>query len=349
MFFVFAFSANCQDTLRHTTFSFAPMGGVILPHHPNMQYLVVGHIPGAELELSFSTNGSKAWHHAYNFPRWGFSLNGYNLQSPYLGYASALRIFYDLPLSRNRVLGLKMGIGLAYLEKPFDLADNFHNSAIGSHANVALGLNLYGRVKLSQKWLLKPGIGIHHFSNGALTLPNTGINIAMLKLLFTYSPSGFALPQRNEKPFEKTNIEWLLGSSFGIKQIAPIGSKRYGVVNMFSVLQKRINHKSTFGAELGLNYNASLEHRDVGIEKPSENSADNLRPYLAGLYQLNFDPLAVRFQVGTYLFPRFEADGIVFFRYHIVYNFDKWQAFLGLKSHYAKADNGEIGIAYKLK
>lgn len=325
------------------------MGGVILPHHPNMQYLVVGHIPGVELELAFTTDGSKPWHHAYNFPSWGFSLDGYDLRSPYLGYASALRIFYDLPLSRNRLLGLKMGLGLAYIEECFDLDENFYNSAIGSHTNVALGLNLYGRITLSQNWLLKPGIGIHHFSNGALTLPNTGVNIAMIKLLFTYSPTGFAIPQRIEKPFDKTKLEILTGTSFGVKQIAPIGSKRFGVANLFGIVQKRINEKSTFGAELGLNYNASLEHRDVEGVKASNNSADNYRAYLAGLYQLNFDPLAIRFELGTYLFPRFEADGMIFFRYHVVYNFDRWQAFVGLKSHYAKADNGELGIAYKLR
>ncbi len=325
------------------------MGGVILPHHPNMKYLVTGHLPGAELELAFTTDGSKPWHHAYNFPSWGFSLDGYNLRSPSLGYAGALRIFYDLPLSRNRVLGLKMGLGIGYLEKPFDLENNFHNSAIGSHVNVALGLNLYGRVALSDNWLLKPGIGIHHFSNGAITLPNTGINLAMIKLLFTYSPSGFETPQRIEKPFEKSQLEILAGTSFGVKQVAPIGSKRYGVANLFTIVQKRVNEKSTFGAELGLNYNASLQHRDVGAEKASMNSADNYRAYLAGLYQLNFDPLAIRFQIGTYLFPRFDADGMIFFRYHVVYNFDRWQAFIGLKSHYAKADNGELGIAYKLR
>ena len=349
MFLCFAFSANGQDTLRRATFSIAPMGGVILPHHPNMQYLVTGHIPGVEFELAFTTDGSKTWHHAYNFPSWGLSLNGYDLQSPYLGNAAALRIFYDLPLSRNRMLGLKMGLGVAYLENAFDLNDNFYNSAIGSHGNVALGLNLYSRLKLSQNWILKPGIGIHHFSNGALTLPNTGINIAMLKLLLTYSPTGFETPRRIEKPFEKTKLEFLSGTSVGIKQIAPIGSKRHAVANIFAIAQKRATEKSTFGAEFGVNYNSSLEHRHVGVEKASENSADNYRVYLSGLYQLNFDPLAVRFQVGTYLFPRFEADGMIFFRYHVVYNFNRWQAFIGLKSHYAKADNGELGIAYKLK
>lgn len=345
----FTLSGNSQDTFRNPTFSIAPLGGVILPHHPNMKYLVTGHIPGVELDLSFSTDSSKSWYHAYNFPTWGMSLTGYNLQSPHLGYAAALRAFYDLPLTRNRALGLKLGIGVAYVEKPFDLDENFHNSAIGSHANVAIGINFYGRVKLSQNLEFKPGIGIHHFSNGAITIPNAGINLAMLRLQLAYSSHGFNTPQRIEKPFEKTKITLFAGTSFGVKQIPPIGSKRYGVANLFATAQKRVSEKSTFGLELGINYNSSLQHREVGLEKASENAADNIRPFLSGQYQLNFDPVAVRFQVGSYLFPRFDADGMIFLRYHLVYNFNRWQAFIGLKSHYAKADNGELGIAYKLR
>lgn len=344
-----AFSANAQDTLKHRTFSIAAMGGIIMPHHPNMAFLVDGHIPAFEAEIGFITDGSKPWHHAYNFPSWGVSVNAYNLQSPHIGYAGAARIFYDLPLTQNRALGLKMGLGASYIEKPFELETNFHNSAIGSHINVALALSLYGRISLSDNWLLKPGIGIHHFSNGAMTLPNTGINLAMLKLLFTYSPTGFKTPQRIEKPYPKENGQWLVGSSFGLKQIAPIGSKRYGVGNLFGIWQKRTTEKSIFGAELGLNYNSSLQHRDVASEKASEDSADNFRAYIAGLYQLNFDPFAIRLQVGSYIFPNFEADGMIFFRYHLVYKANRWQVFAGLKSHFAKADNIEIGLAYKLK
>jgi len=347
--FWFALSANAQDTLRQRTFSISPMVGIILPHHPHMQFLVDGHIPAFEAEIGFITDGSKPWHNAYNFPTWGVAVNAYNLRSPYLGYTGAARVFYDLPLTRNKALGLKMGIGVAYIEKPFDLETNFHNSAIGSHFNVALALSLYGRISLSEKWILKPGIGIHHFSNGALTLPNTGVNLAVLKLLLSYYPAGYTTKEKILSPFPAENGEWLVGSSFGVKQIAPIGSKRYGVANAFGIWQKRATAKSTFGAELGLNYNASLAHRDVASEKASEKTVDNFRAYIAGLYQLNFDPLGIRLQVGSYLFPNFEADGMIFFKYHVVYKFNRWQVFVGLKSHYAKADNGEIGFAYKLR
>ena len=323
------------------------MAGVLMPHHPNMKYLIAGHIPGIEMEWGFLTSGSKPWHLAYNYPVWGVSLNLYNLRSPYLGNAAAARVFYDLPLNPKKSLGLKMEIGAAYIQKPFNLETNFHNSAIGSHINAALALSLYSRINVGDKWNLKPGIGIHHFSNGAFTIPNSGINLAMLKMALTYSPSGFkSIP--GEKPiFEKENHQWLIGTSGGMKQIPPIGSKRHPVINVFGIWQKRISQKSSLGAELGINYNASLSIRS---SDPVQNKTQyNSRLYAAAVYQLHFDPLAIRLQAGSYLFPQFTADGWMFFRYHLVYNTPKWQYFAGLKSHFAKADNIEVGIAYKLQ
>lgn len=323
------------------------MGGVLMPHHPNMKYLIAGHIPGVEMEWGFLTTGHKKWHHSYNFPIWGISLNLYDLKSPSLGYAAATRVFYDLPLNPEKTIGLKMEIGAGFLQKPFHLETNIHNSAIGSHLNAALALSIYGRVKIAEKWTLKPGLGIHHFSNGAFTLPNSGINLAMVKIAASYYPTGFESPKREKYFFEKQKHQWLIGTSFGLKQIAPIGSKRHEVINLFGILQQRKSEKSTFGAEIGINYNSSLSHRKN--EYAQNQILFNSRLYLAGIYQLNFDPLAVRFQAGTYLFPKFTADGWVYFRYHLVYKTKQWQYFAGLKSHFAKADNLEVGIAYKWK
>lgn len=335
--------------MRHFSIGVAPMYGIMMPHHPELKYLVNGHIPAFETELALATDGSKPWHHAFNFPSWGFIFNFYKLNSPYLGNAVATRIFYDLPLNGKRSLGLKMGFGVGYVEKPFDKDNNYHNSAIGSAWNASLALNIYGSIPLSQKWILKPGIGIHHLSNGAIKMPNAGINLGLLKVLITYDPKGFVIPKRKTPPFPKKPFTIFAGASFGMKETYPIGGSLYTVVNVFGIYDKQINYKSSFGGEIGLNYNGSLQHRITEDNTPSGNSGDNYRAYIAGLYQLHFDPVGIRFEMGSYLFPQFTDDGMIFFRYHILYNFNHFQVFFGLKSHYAKADNFETGIAYKLK
>lgn len=340
---------KAQDSTRHISIGIDPMYGVFLPHHPEIEYLVGGHIASLELEVAFATDGSEPWHHAFNFPSWGFDANVYDLSSPYLGKSAATRIFYDLPITRSRSIGLKMGIGIGYIEKPFDKDNNFHNSAIGSTLNAALALNVYGKIPLSRKWVLKPGIAIHHMSNGAIKMPNSGINLALLNLMISYDPKGFETPTRREIPFTPKPGYLMLGASYGAKEIYPIGGQLYNVVNIFGMYQKRVSPKSSIGGELGLNYNASLSHRVDEEGETAGEAADNYRAFIAGLYQLHFDPFGIRFEAGSYIAPNYKGDGLIFFRYHLLYNLDPIQVFFGLKSHFAKADNFELGLGYIIK
>lgn len=340
--------AQAQSAANRMHLAIAPNYGVLMPHHSSMQYLVAGHIPALEAEISFQTDGSRPWHHFYNFPSWGVDAVVYDLRSPYLGYAASARMFYDLPLDKARMLGLKMGLGLAWVQKPFDAKDNYHNPAIGSAVNASLGLTIHGNLNVGERWQIMPGLGIHHFSNGAYKVPNAGINLAMLSVMARYNAGNFHPPTRTSSDFKPADAQWFGGISAGVKEIYPVGGRKYGVLNAFALLQKRVSHKSTFGGELGLNYNSSLANRKEENNETGDPS-DNYRIYLAGLYQLHFDPIAIRFEVGSYLFPNFTYDGLIFFRYHILYNLEHFQIFAGLKSHFARADNCELGIAYRLK
>lgn len=346
--FVFCLSAMAQETPSKWEFGATGYGGFLMAHHPEIQYIVEGHIKGFELQVGQRTDGRKDWHHNFNFPSFGLTLGAANLGSSYLGNAYSARWFIDLPLNKSRWLGLKMDLGAGYIEKPFSTFENIHNSAIGSHMNVTLALGLYGRIKLGESFDLKPGIGIQHYSNGALKMPNSGINVAVAQVSLVYHQSR-ALPERIVKELEPSKIAYFVGSSFGLKEINPIGGKKYEVLNIYGQGIKRISPKSSLGAELGMNYNASLEDRMNEIEKGTGETADNYRIMISAIHQLHFDPFGLRFQVGTYIAPKFTEDGPVFFKYHVYYDFKDWQIFVGLKSHFAKADNGEIGINYRIK
>jgi|GEM_PF-2974431 len=319
--------------------------GYLLAHHPDLQFLSDGHSIGGGVSWAHRTNGSKDWHHFFNFPAWGVELDGYGLGSDYLGGAGAVRIFWDIPLNASKSIHWKMGIGPGYISKPFDPDENLQNSAIGSHINTAFALECYFRVKLSQKVELKPGLALHHYSNGALQMPNSGLNYLMLHTVVAFAPKGFIDPTRLSPPFPKGEQHWRLGISAGMKQGDEIQSPYYGVVNGFGIWDIRVSPKSLLGAEVGLNYNATLSTRVEGQDDPSFN----YRAYVAGLYQLCFGDLGIRFSAGAYIAPKFTEDGAVFLRYHILYNFNRIQIFAGLKSHYAKADNIEIGTAIRIK
>lgn len=330
-------------------FEGAALGGFLMPHHADMLYLVDGHVVGGELSMTKRTAGEKDWHPHYLFPRWGITLNGYKLGSESMGTALAGRIFFDLPTGKSRTFWMKLSIGAGWVERPFDIEDNVHNSAIGSHLNASLAVEAHLNLNLGEKIVFKPGIGIHHYSNGAMQMPNSGINLAMLRLAFMYRTKQTEIPTMERKPVEKTPGQVSIGVSGGAKEIKPIGGRTYAILNGFAIWQKRLSPKSSFGGEIGLNYNESLQYRSENLNGEDLDPGNNYRAYIAALYQLHFDPLALRFGLGTYINPSFTDDGSVFFRYHLVYQLERFQVFTGLKSHYAKADNIELGMAYRLK
>jgi hypothetical protein len=326
----------------------SPLAGFLMPHHPDMGYLIDGHVVGGEVSIIANTDGSKPWHHWYNFPQWGFTLSAYDLGSEFMGSAFSGRVFFDLPVTKKKTIGLKLAIGAGWITDPFDADENIHNSAIGSHLNASLSVESYVNLMLGKNLLLQPGIAIHHYSNGAMQMPNSGINLAMLRLGIQYRKPRKEI-RLNPEFEDKGKNSLFLGISGGMKEIKPIGGEKYAVVNLLAMWTRRISRKSSIGLEGGVNYNESLQYR--AQENPDEelDPGMNYRPYLLGIYQLHFDPFSLRFGLGSYVLNEFKEDGAVFFRYHLVYDFPSLQVFAGLKSHYARADNIEFGMAYRLK
>jgi len=345
---LFCLSANLVYAQSALELEVGGVAGFMMPHHSDMLYLVDGHVKGVEVALRFPTDGSKDWHHHFNFPAWGISAAAYELGSSRLGTGGSAILFLDMPLDQQHRIGISTGVGVGYISRPFDPETNIHNGAIGSRLNSALEVTAYGRIFFSERWTAKAGIGIRHFSNGSMQLPNSGINLAVAKIAVTFGARTVPRPERTIPEVKKNSAHLYAGGSAGVKQSLPYGSNLDGVGNAFVNFQKRATAKSGWGFEAGVNYNSGLADRAVEAGR-SGSASENFRPYLAAQYLLHLDPFALRFQAGSYILPEFEDDGLVFFKYHLVYAMERWQFFAGLKSHFAKADNIEAGIAYRIK
>lgn len=340
-------AANTVGAQQVAEFEVGAAGGFLVPHHSDMNYLRDGHTKGLELSLHFAADGSKDWHHHFNFPTWGISAALHDLASQYMGTAGALTAFTNFPLDGKKVFALRTAAGAGYISRPFDPEENFHNGAIGSRLNAALEVTLSARILLSEKIAMRVGAGIRHFSNGSFTVPNSGINLAVLKVAVAYRKTT-AQPERLKPATDDKDAGLFAGGSFGMKQAPPYGSSRHGIANGFLNYQKRLTAKSGWGAEIGMNINGSLAQRAREAGREGSRS-ENFRAYIAAEYRLCLSPVAFRFQAGSYVVPEFEDDGLIFFKYHIIRSFGDWQVFAGLKSHFAKADNIEIGAAYRIR
>ena len=326
--------------------------GAILPHRQIVNEVVEGHTYAAELSFYKQTTGKKDWQQTYAYPKVGISGLFMNLGNPKeLGNAFGVFSFVELPLNQRKInWRLKMGYGLGYITKPFDVTTNYKNIVIGSPINALVYLNMGWDAKLSNSFSASSGLSIIHFSNGSFARPNLGINIVSLNLGLKYQfgkieeKVSSAISDRDKAWKKKVMV------GFGVKEIPPVEGPKY-FVNTYSFnMIKQGKSKSSFGFGADLFYNSSL--RDLIRTKDEAyvgTSLDYYRVGLLGIYSLDFGDISLLIEMGGYLLTQHKEQGFIYHRigtrYHIG---DKIFLNLALKTHYAVADFVEFGIGYNL-
>jgi hypothetical protein len=191
---------------------------------------------------------------------------------------------------------------------------------------------------------------MHHYSNGAMRMPNLGLNVFALH-------GGLACKLGN---ITKTKMpqtvkgfspywEYAAWSSIGWRDIAWPGGQLYPAWNLSFEANRVGGPKSALktGADLFYNsYTDDLLLKDSTISKTpaiGENLAGGVH---LGYAQL-FGPLRLGLVMGVYGFNKLENDGLFYHRLMVRYCFlPNWFANISLHSHFAVANNFEWGIGY---
>ena len=133
------------------------------------------------LKYGVEAKGDDWTDYAYGMPHVGIGLyiadfgrkNDFgNPFSVYLLQGARLREF-----SRNLSLNYEWNLGGSFNWKHYDAFESPENIAIGSSVNIHAGGNLFFRWRMSPKFDLHLGASFNHFSNGASSLPNKGLNM----------------------------------------------------------------------------------------------------------------------------------------------------------------------------
>ena len=82
-------------------------------------------------------------------------------------------------------INLFVGIGSAYISKPFNYQTNYLNIAIGLHINMYANINLEAQIRMPH-FIFYTDFGITHFSNGGTKHPNLGLNIPAISMGVKY-------------------------------------------------------------------------------------------------------------------------------------------------------------------
>ena len=138
----------------------------------------------------------------------------------------------------------------------------------------------------------------------------------------------------------------------GWKEISPPNGKKYPSFTLSGLQEYQATYKSSFGLGMDVMYNSSLKKlmERFDTDNSGVSSSDVFQLGAAFTYGLHFDRVVLRIQQGVYLRSKWKSDGSLYHRVMLRYAFNShWQMHLGLKTHFATADHGELGLVYTLK
>ena len=325
--------------------------GSFITNVPKLQYVKNGYTVLGELDVSSQTTGTRSWQQSSNYPEIGMALlYGQTGASEYIGHMAALLPFMNFHLYETGGISanLRLALGPAWVEKPFNAETNYENLVIGSHLNACLNILLSTSVRILPRTDLDIGFSFTHVSNGSFTLPNLGLNIPSFSAGLKYEL--FPTQRRIHKvlPPMKKKINYYFFTAVAGKESLPLESAVY-LVNVFNV--EALKDFSRTG-RFGFGINMTLD-RANSIEVPYsaifafDKSMSHWEAAVYGVYEYVIGDLSFPLQVGYYLYNNYPVSSI-YETAGVKYRFaPHWCAGFALKAHLGNGDFIQWGLGYK--
>lgn len=328
-------------------------GSYILNHAYAVSHLAVSHPTGFEVNAQRQTTGTASWHSWYKYPKVGLALVYYDYHNPVLGqsYAATIYISKAFLRTRRQDLSFRLGTGLAWFTNPFDIQTNRKNTIVSSALNATLQMRVEYDYAISQHLGLLLGVALNHYSNGATTKPNFGVNLPSVVLGLNYHQQRPAptSPYPAPTPTEVGHNFCLVSTSLGYKQLEVGDYTKYLVNSVTVAAGRRINRKSNLLVGLEGFYDRSL----LAAQKDTARRQDKLTDVKkAGIFlghELLFGRLAFGANVGFYFYNPYKSNSFFYERLGLKYQFtDVLFGAIDLKVHGGTADIIEFKVGAKL-
>ena len=306
-------------------------GGFLLAHKK-----VIRHLPQEKpLFLDFSYTKYSA-----SLPNFGIGANiisSGNANS--IGNLCGIYGFTKLRLNqRDSTFKFKIGFGLGYVSKIFDINGNNKNNAIGSHWNSNVVFKLEKLFRLRNGSFFRLGGGLTHFSNGSFQTPNLGLNFFMIHVGYSFLKEKTKAVEAKPLKYDE-NKKWNYGIALrgGIREnFAPYRGK-FPLLTFSLFSTYRQNHKRNIVGGFDCFYNPSVLY-----------FSDNYSPIQLGLFigkEWVLNQLILGIDMGGYIYDEYRDDGIFYQRLNIhTYVSKKLKLSFLLKSHWTVAQVFQLGI-----
>lgn len=349
LFYLLPYDSLSQEGLKDYTFNLKIHSGFVMNHSVNMAHLANQRPVIFELDFFKQTLGYKHWEQIQNYPKVGYSFNFIKMdpRKP-LGNSYALIVYLEKNIFRNsrHQLGYRFGVGPGIINKRFNLANNYKNNLISSRFNYCLNGQINYYVHITPQINCNLGIGIIHFSNGNIKLPNLGINVPSIHIGFGFQPKPTGQFIKDSLPPVKKDLNFFITGALGLKESFPILGPTYAASTFSFYLSKSLSRKSliNLGADYMIDFSLKRYWNDNTL-KIKDLSKIGI---IAG-HELLISKVSLLTQLGVYLYDPYKLNKSIYQRYALKYYFKhNLYSSIALKAHFGSADYAEWGIGFRL-
>lgn len=310
---------------------------------------------GLNLKIGWKQRAKKdQYYQIYNYPIYGIGIYSSTFHSSIIGSPFAIYGFVQTPIAPKEYskwsYDYRIGLGLSGNFRPYNEEENPLNLAIGSKNNVFIDLGIRAQYQFRPKWKAGAGLAFHHFSNGALALPNKGVNLVPLTLSVNYQFNPDIQTKRDTalKPYSK-NVYYDLNYGAGFKQLRDDLDQRFFKTTLSLYASRQVSYKWRIGGGMDLFYSSSGNDEEIAGDQSGKLSSKlSGGPSFYLVHVLNRN-LALNGNVGYYIHnQRFNGEIRRFFlragaRYYVYKNIN---AGVSIKAHLGKADFIEWTVGY---
>ena len=330
--------------------------GFAIEHDKKLAETIEGNPYGFILSYDKKHVEDENWVRSYNYPDNGFSFIYEDFNGEILGKVySALRHhnFYLNDRNNSNHFLFKVGFGLGYVENPYEKVSNPNNHAIGSNLVISGILQLnYQKEFLKNKFGLKAGASLIHYSNASYKNPNLGINTIALNLGVNYNldESPIFFSEKQETVIETNPIEYNFLFRFGYNQSLIVESDLYPFYIFSFYGAKKINYKSTYTAGTDFYISKFLKyHIDYVNQIYNRNSnADYKRVGIFVGHELYINHFSFISQIGYNVYYPYKYISRVYERFGFKHKLNSHLfTELTLKVNLFRAEALEFGIGYR--
>jgi hypothetical protein len=322
------------------------------------------------LKISTQSNGSKIWEQLYKYPNYGVGLYLADFQRPSeIGTPLGIYGFFIAPFKRRDLITLnyEIGFGVTFNWKRYDPVSNKYNIAIGAGQSFLIDAGMNIQYSLTNKLILEGGFTLTHFSNGALKMPNKGINTIAPKISIKYNFYNSPIFIENDIPDFNSNNEWLFTFFGGAKNIVfdsvniDIYEKyegiNYPIFGTSLTFNRQLSYKSKLGIGMSLSYNGSIDAQvavdNNEMEPISGIFSEKLQLSLFPSYELVVNKVSLILQPSFYIYRKKTKNQTPVFyqkiglKYHVTDDFFCGITLRDYKFHVS--DFIEWNVGYRIK